>query len=121
MLRGEERGAQVLDPDPGAQGFDEIKRRLDPFQRLIEVAQIALDARNVRERDGFTTGLANIAREFERLLQVIKREPRVALLTMDPAHSDESAGFTLPFADCAPDGERPLKVFERLLFITQFG
>src|SRR5262249_17884008 len=121
MPRREERDAQVLDPDPGAEGFDEIERRLDPVLRLIEIAQIMLDARDVRERDGFTTCLADVARESERLLQTLRRELRGALLTIDPSHPDKSAGLPLTFADRAPECERPIKVLERLLFATQRG
>src|SRR5215510_3348083 len=118
MPRREERDSQVLGPDPGAEGFDEIERRLDPIQRLIEIAQITLDARDVRERDGFTAGLADVARESERLLQRLRRELRGALFTIDPSHSDKSAGLSLAFADRAPECERPIKVLERLLFAT---
>src|SRR5262245_40403712 len=121
MPRCEEGDAQVLGLYPGAEGFDEIERRLDPGSRLIEIAQIMLDARDVRERDGFTAGLADVTRESERLLQTLRRELRGALLTIDPSHSDESAGLSPAFADRAPECERPMEVFERMLFVTQRG
>ncbi len=104
-----------------AEGFDEIERCLDPGSRLIEIAQIMLDARDVRERGGFTAGLADVARESERFLQTLRREPRGALFTIDPSHSDKSAGLPPVFADRAPERERPMEVFERLLFATQRG
>src|SRR5262245_50177938 len=121
MPRCEERDAQVLGLYPSAKSFNKIKHCLNPVLRLIKITQIMLDTRNVRERDSFTTGLADVARESERILQTLRRELRSALLTINPSHSDKSAGLSPAFADRAPECERPIKVLERLLFATQRG
>src|SRR5262245_16760068 len=121
MPRRKERDAQALGLDPGAECFDEIERCLDPGSRLIKIAQIMLDARDVSERGGFTAGLADVARESERFLQTLRREPRGALFTIDPSHTDKSAGLPPTFAYRAPERKRPIKVLERLLLATHRG
>src|SRR5262245_59904634 len=123
MLSGgpEIRGAQLPAGELHAQRLRDVERGFDVSPRFIEIAEVALDAREVGQRRRFAAPIADVPPEGQGLTVTIERLSTLLRGGVKLPKAVEGEGLAPGVFYFAEERERPVVMVESNLLIIRFA
>src|SRR5262249_40881515 len=115
------RGAQLPAGDLHAQRLHDVERGFDVSPRFIEIAEVALDTREVGQRRRFAAPIAEVPPERQGLAVKFERLPTIVRRGVKRAQAGERPGFPPGEVYSAAERGRPAFIGGSGLLRDRFG
>src|SRR5262245_346139 len=115
------RGAQLLAGYLHASRLHNGQRGFDAPLRLVEIAEVTLDAREVGQRRRLAASITHLLPERQGLIVVVERLSPLSRRGVKQSQSVEREGFPSSVSGFLEEIERLVGIVERFLFFVPGG